>query len=201
MLTCSLSGGLAETPGAAVAAAIGAATSDFGGLHQKIHIHVMQVIDTGHGWKAIIQISLDPELKEDEKAELEEKPESKKKADARNRDKIYPKEETQGIFFAVEPVHEPSVHIYIPSIYEPGNLYEPDYYEAHPNYHFHFLEPGSSFWNATLELFPDIDLQETIHAPTFGLNIEPELLEAELKPTLKSNPRVMKPTPEFTGEF
>lgn len=139
-------------------------------LAAKIHIHVLQVIQVGDLWTAIIQIALEPDFKKElaekkkleqlkhdrlhEKKEVKEKPEVKAK---------FAGDEPKGKGPKIEiPAHEPPVHIYIPSLLEPGDLYEPHHYIEHPNYNFHFLEPGSSFWEASLEITPDIDFYETV---------------------------------------
>ncbi len=203
MLTYSLCGSLRDTPGAAVAAAISLANTDYNGPHQKIHIHIMQVIDTGKGWKAIIQISLEPEPaeKSDKVVEkIKEKP-ALKKVGALNWDQIFPQKTPENIY-RTEPASEPSIHIYIPNTYEPGHLYEPHHYGTHPNYHFHFLESDSSFWKVTQEIFPDIDLEKSIYEPAFQLSRDPTLaLEIEPEKRIKNKSRLKKPSPEFTGEF
>ncbi len=182
MLVFSLKGGLQRSRGAAVAAAIGAAMSDYKSLAAKIHIHVMQVIQVGDLWTAIIQIALEPDMelilkekekerhikqvsKEYKKEEIIEKPELKARFAGEENQRHASKLE--------EPPPHPAVHIYIPSLLEPGHLYEPHHYIDHPDYNFHFLEAGSSFWKASLKITPDVDFYEmTANIPQYSLDNE-----------------------------
>lgn len=196
MITYSLRGQLQPSRDAAVAAAIGAAMSDYKGLAENVHIHVLQLIQVGEFWQAVIQIGLEPDLtKELEEKKTQEKEKHEKLVEEQKPKDDHPPDQMPGEEKEEEkppglemPKEEPSVHIFIPNLFEPGDLYEPHHYKDHPNYYFHFLEPDSSFWKASLKITPDIDLYESAQeAVVTGLVSEPaHEPKAEPKPEPRS---------------
>lgn len=205
MSVFSLQGPPAPSRDEAVALAIAEAASDFDDLAPAIVIHVMQVVEVNGMWKAVVRVSFIPAPDLEEEA-LEETLERREQKPTRSHD-VEPVEVhyikthsyDEGVDLSLQDMadepHIP-VHIYVPSLHEPGDLYRADHYEQHPHYHFHFLEPDSSLWHASLDHHPSLDMVETM---LDAVQKEAEA-EPQPKPALESEPWFMPAEPDASPQ-
>lgn len=183
MFTSLFHGPLAVDEGAAVAAAIALAHTDFNPIAKSIHIHVLNVVEIEGKWQAIIQVIVEPVLEEHEEKKKSKDREPEPKA------KEWEKEEFQEIEeykpAEIHPMHLPEYHRpdqILTDVMEDANMhiymrgddasayYDPSQYSAHPDYHFHFVDKGS-MWEATRTIYPDIALYESAHPPALDTRI------------------------------
>lgn len=101
-----LNGPLAPDEGSAVSLAIAAANGSFGSMAEKMHIHVISVIQIGDKWQATIKVELEPALKKVEEGKEDQKEDEEDKDDLEEVEEL--EEEAQPEKPKAE--HAPEVH-------------------------------------------------------------------------------------------
>lgn len=166
MLFFSLQGPLRQSEGSAVAAAIAEALSSYGGRGQKIHTHVVQVIEDNGQFRAQIQIGVEPALEEKAEPVLtpaprQRRPESiKRKIDLEKR--LQPKKRVSRSEPHPEPHPQQDIHVYLYAHRPPDISYSRHLFEPHPDYYYHVIG-DSSIWEATRKIYPDVAFYEATH--------------------------------------
>ena len=147
----------------AVAAALAAAEAAFGPEAGMIHVQFVGLERNGDLYRAVLRVVWEPlnDVKDEDEPAPHKKPAPAPEEDDREERKRH--RDRLDLDDLDEMRDEMEMHVYMPEEEDGDILYNPHYYHDSPHIIFHLMDRGSSEWETSMRLHPELDLYKATH--------------------------------------